>query len=449
MKQSMDARLFRFAALVPALALFGASAANGATFSTANFVVTTGDADFARQCAQTAEKYRKELAREWLGHDLPRWFRPCQVSVTVGQIGAGGDHVHLRRRPGFRLDYEGTGDARAILDSVIPHEVSHTIFASFFRRPLPRWADEGAASLVEHESERHRQTLLLHQVFNTPQRIPLTSLISMKEYPSDMQAVLTLYAEGYSLSDYLVQSGGETGKEGFLRFLQDSQSTIGITPSTRGMGCADVTSLERRWNNWVMAGSPEFATSTTARLPRPTPRRCGRRESSSVRKARTIRPARSAGLNCQRRNLPRSRFRFPAATSPAAPDPVPRASRPATQTAENSGMVEPPTDAAPANEMVAARRREGRERLLQDGWQALPAADRATQTHNAGRQQTVSAESEANESPVRKRFRNAKQHRDEQSLSGLKENEDPFEDSHATADSRNVEQNESPFHTVN
>src|SRR5580704_18491198 len=90
MKQGMDARLLRLAALVPALVLLSARLSPGATFTTANFVVTTGDANFARQCAQTAEKFRAQLARECLGHELPRWFRPCQVSVTVGQIGAGG-----------------------------------------------------------------------------------------------------------------------------------------------------------------------------------------------------------------------------------------------------------------------------------------------------------------------------------------------------------------------
>ena len=214
-------------------------------------------------------------------------------------------------------------------------------------------------------------------------------------------------------------------------------------------GLRDVTSLERRWNNWVMAGSPEIRdidNSAVAQADAQEMRKKGilvRSQSPDDSPRSVRRPQLQAAESAAKQvSLPRS-------DEPAAPDPIPRASRPATQTAENSGMVEPPTDEALGNEMVAARRREGRERLLQDGWQSLPAADRATQTHNAGRQQTASAESEANESPVRKRFRTAKQHRDEQSLSGLKENEDPFEDSHTTVNSRNVEQNESPFHTVN
>jgi hypothetical protein len=446
MKQSMDARLYRLAALVPALALIGASASQGATFSTPNFVVTTGDADFARQCAQTAEKFRARLAREWLGKELPRWFRPCQVSVTVGQIGAGGATTFTFAAGqvfGWNMKVQGTPER--ILDSVIPHEVSHTIFASYFRRPLPRWADEGAASLVEHESERRRQSLLLQQVFNTPRRIPLTTLISMKEYPGDMQSVLTLYAEGYSLADYLVQSGGETGKERYLRFLQDAHEHDWNHAIRTWYGLPNVISLERRWSNWVTAGSPEIRELDN--------RQIAEADAQAMRKKGIIVRSQSpeAAQSVRRPQLSNSAeqpIALPRSDEPQAPDPVPRRSRPAIQTAENSGMVEPPTDDTLANELTAARRREGRERLLQDGWQPLPAADRATQSHNDG-QQPVSRQAQTGESPVRKRFKNARQHHDQQSLNGLRENEDPFEESHATVNSREIEQNESPFHAEN
>ncbi len=263
----MDARLFRLAALAPALVFVGATSSQGATFSTQNFVVTTGDPDFARQVAETAERFRAQLARDWLGRELPRWFRPCQVSVMVGQIGAGGATTFTFAAGqvfGWNMKVQGTPER--ILDSVIPHEVSHTIFASYFRRPLPRWADEGAASLVEHESERRRQSLLLQQVFNTPRRIPLTTLISMKEYPGDMQSVLTLYAEGYSLADYLVQSGGETGKERYLRFLQDAHENDWNHAIHTWYGLPNITSLERRWSNWVSAGSPDLGDSDNQQI---------------------------------------------------------------------------------------------------------------------------------------------------------------------------------------
>src|SRR5580698_7438262 len=266
----MDARHLRLAVFVPALLLLTASSslAAGYSYATPNFVVNAPSAEFAKQVGDTAERFRALLAHEWLGHELPRWYRPCQVTITqVGQVGAGGaTKFTFAAGQVFNWNMRVQGTAERILDSVIPHEVSHTIFASHFRRPLPRWADEGAASLVEHESERRRQSMLLQQVFNTPQRIPLTSLISMKEYPGDMQSVLTMYAEGYSLADYLVQSGGETGKERYLRFLQDANDKGWNHAIRTWYGLPDVVSLERRWSNWVTAGSPDISEANNSQI---------------------------------------------------------------------------------------------------------------------------------------------------------------------------------------
>jgi hypothetical protein len=458
----MDARRFRLAVLVPALLFFGALSSQGATFSTANFVVTTGDPDFARQCAETAERYRAQLAREWLGKDIPRWFRPCQVSVTVGQIGAGGATTFTFAAGqvfGWNMKVQGTPER--ILDSVIPHEVSHTIFASYFRRPLPRWADEGAASLVEHESERRRQSLLLQQVFNTPQRIPLTTLISMKEYPGDMQAVLTLYAEGYSLADYLVQSGGETGKERYLRFLQDAHERDWNHAIRTWYGLPDVTSLERRWSNWVALGSPDIRESDNSRI--------AQADAQEMRKKGIIVRSQSPD------NPPTSVRRPPLSDSAAAanatasgdelqaPAPVARTAKPYARTAENAENVEPVTDVALANdravdraaERAAEHRREGRERMLREGWEAIPAAEPAPRVRANGSQntnQTVSSETEANdsaESAPRRRFRNAKQQHDVEPAAAATEAEDPFAETRTAPSYSDVAHAESPFHTEN
>jgi len=36
-----------------------------------------------------------------------------------------------------------------ILKRVLPHEVTHAVLMLHFGRPIPRWADEGAAVLAE------------------------------------------------------------------------------------------------------------------------------------------------------------------------------------------------------------------------------------------------------------------------------------------------------------
>ena len=73
-------------------ALLLAPALMGATYQSKgrNFTVTAPTPEIARQVGETAEIYRKQLAMEWLGYELPRWSAPCPVRVNVGQIGAGG-----------------------------------------------------------------------------------------------------------------------------------------------------------------------------------------------------------------------------------------------------------------------------------------------------------------------------------------------------------------------
>ena len=263
MRMSKDALLCRVL-LAGIVLVFTASFTTAATYRTPNFIITAPTPEIAEQCGKVAEHYRKTLAEDWLGEEMKRWYKPCTLTVKVGQIGAGGATTFAFDRGevfGWRMNVQGS--LERILDSVIPHEVSHTILASHFRRPLPRWADEGAATLIEHESERQRQALLLKQVWNTSQRIPLRKLLSIKEYPRDMQHVLTLYAEGYSLADFLVQAGGKTR---YLEFLETSHRQGWDRAIEEHYSLAGVEELESRWNNWVMAGSPKLNIPKGAQL---------------------------------------------------------------------------------------------------------------------------------------------------------------------------------------
>jgi len=252
----MDARKTRFAAWVAVMTLGTLGTTEAATYRTPNFVVNAPTKDFAEEVGKAAEFYREELAVAWLGKKLPKWYRPSPISVRVGQIGAGGATSFQFDRGevfGWKMNVQGT--EQRILDSVIPHEVSHTIFASYFRRPLPRWADEGAATIIEHESERMRQMQTLKQVTNNGTRFSLRQLLAIKEYPQDMQRVLTLYAQGYSLSDYLIQ---KKGRKSFLEFLEAAHHHGWDNAIRTHYKLKNIEQLEGKWNNWVMAGSPRL-----------------------------------------------------------------------------------------------------------------------------------------------------------------------------------------------
>ena len=254
----MDARRFAPRALIVALicCLPGMNVF-GATARSTNFIVTAPDAAAAEQIAKMAEKCREELAIAWLGKTLPNWYRPCPITAKIGQIGAGGATTFTFDRGevgGWKMEVQGT--LERILDSVIPHEVNHTIFACHFRRPLPRWADEGAATLVEHVSERKRQETTLNSVIRTQRFIPLGELLSMAEYPKGQQ-VYTMYAEGYSLADFLVRGTGDEGRTKFLNLIRDAEKGGWDRAFQKHYGFQTLGELEANWKGWVLAGSPD------------------------------------------------------------------------------------------------------------------------------------------------------------------------------------------------
>ncbi len=145
------------------------------------------------------------------------------------------------------------GSLERILDSVLPHEVTHTIFATHFRQPLPRWADEGACTTVEHTSERNKQQHLLVNFLRTGRGIAFSQMFAMKEYPHD---VLPLYSQGYSVARWLVQQGG---RQKFLNFIADGLRDENWPRATKThYGYDNLAVLQEQWLAWVRQGSPNL-----------------------------------------------------------------------------------------------------------------------------------------------------------------------------------------------
>lgn len=254
----------------------------GARFRTPNFIIETPQEQLARQFGRTAEKLRRDLAAEWLGRAMPNWSQPCVMTVHVGpRLGAGGATSFVFDRGevfGWRMTIQGPRER--ILDSVLPHEITHMVLASHFRRPVPRWADEGAASGAEIPSERTKHRRMLIRFLQTGRGIAFDRMFAMKQYPRD---IMPLYAQGFSLADYLIQLGG---KRKFLAFLGDGMSTEQWAAALKcHYGIGGVLSLQDTWLAWVRRGSPALrtrqghpaavadATAVAAggRLPRPEP----------------------------------------------------------------------------------------------------------------------------------------------------------------------------------
>jgi hypothetical protein len=249
----MEARIVRAALLAAIVSLAFTQLVFAAGYRTTNFVVTAGTPEIAKAVGDLAELYRRDLSIEWLGHELPQWTQPCPITVQVApNLGAGGATSFMfdRGRPfGWQMSIQGSYER--VLDSVLPHEVTHTIFATHFGQPLPRWADEGACTTVEHESEKDKQHHNLIRFLQTQRGIAFNKMFRMREYPPD---VLPLYAQGYSVTRYLI---AQRGKRHFVDYVGEGLKTNNWPEATRKFyGYQDLSDLQVKWLAWVAAGSP-------------------------------------------------------------------------------------------------------------------------------------------------------------------------------------------------
>ena len=246
------------AIILPANILFAAG------YRTANFVVEAPSPQLAQKIGDAAEQYRHDLAIEWIGQPLPRWSQPCPITAEVAPaLGAGGATSFVfDRGEVFNWTMTIQGSEERILDSVLPHEVTHTIFASHFRQPLPRWADEGACTTVEHPVERARQHRLLIEFLRTGRGISFPEMFAMKEYPAD---VLPLYSQGYSLARYLIERGG---RKRYIQFVGDGLASSDWPESlSQYYGIHDIGKLQTVWLEWVKRGCPAPPASVAASIP--------------------------------------------------------------------------------------------------------------------------------------------------------------------------------------
>ncbi len=234
--------------------------------TTTNFVIMAPDPNLSREAGRLAEQYRRELSMQWLGYEIKNWKEKCPVQIQLGPH-AGGEtsfaFMEGHKSEPMSWQMKIFGPPNRILDAVLPHEITHTIFATHFGQPLPRWADEGACTTVEHESERKKNHEMLMNFLTTkPSRgIPFNRMFTMKRYPHD---ILPLYAQGYSLAKFLIAQKGHVH---FVKFIEQglgqeqrrnqSRLTDAWDKATQQFyGYQDLSELQIAWIAWVRQGSP-------------------------------------------------------------------------------------------------------------------------------------------------------------------------------------------------
>ena len=242
----------------------------GATCNSPNFTVSSPSSAMARKAAITAEQCRHDQAVFWFGKPLPNWPVRARVQVTHGDNGG----MSRFTFPGpTDLNGDWSGDTKRLYDSVIPHEVNHFVFATYYNRWLPRWISEGAANVVEHQSEKDRWNILAIQRVRNRRAMSFNTLLKKSDYRGDFWG---LYAQGSTAVNLMVL---EAGPRTFTEFITSCYETGNYNAALvqHYPQHPSVSSLEHHWAEWLLAGAPvhEYRLGTTCRFRRGRGWSCG------------------------------------------------------------------------------------------------------------------------------------------------------------------------------
>lgn len=239
--------------LLAAMALaLAVNAAPAAEVRSKNFLVTAETEELAKKVAVAAEEFRAEKAKLWFGEKLPDWDEPARLSFETGEDmrSSGFTKYFFVRGKIMSIQIEVKGNPKRAFDAVLPHEIVHSIMATHFRRPLPRWADEGIAQYEEHAEVRASLDRNVVQFVRDRRVLVLETLLSLRDYPED---VVAFYAAGYSVTRFLVEKGGDDGRKKFLAFLKSGQND-GWTKAVKDhYGYESITKLQEDWVKTIMA----------------------------------------------------------------------------------------------------------------------------------------------------------------------------------------------------
>jgi hypothetical protein len=234
---------------------------NGAVWSVAqtpNFrVFHQASSELAAQVARTAERTRTLAYRQWFGDTPSPWQVRCDIylyptareyHMATGVPEAVPGHSSFRydgsRLIARRIDLHY--DIPTMVSAVLPHETTHAVLQGMFDRDaLPRWANEGMATLEEPTPQISSQFRQLPRYRDAGQLLGTQALMETKDYPA--HSVAAFYAQSVSLVSFLTAS---KKPQIFTQFLRDAQE-VGYEKALQVHYRWTFPELEQHWRAYA------------------------------------------------------------------------------------------------------------------------------------------------------------------------------------------------------
>lgn len=199
----------------------------------------------AELVAARAESYRREIAVEWLGDELPEGVGRTTINVEFSGDESGYTWAIDHPDRTMHTVYLKTTAARAA-GEILKHEIAHVVLATRFPHPkrLPTWIEEGIASRYDDPQRTKKREGILDFYSRTGNWPELLKTLRADRFASKERGA---YAQAVSVTDFLLERGGH---EKFIEFAETARDDL-----DRGLrrcyGLNDVEQLAGQWRKWV------------------------------------------------------------------------------------------------------------------------------------------------------------------------------------------------------
>jgi len=210
---------------------------------------------------KAAEAARVNIAVYWMGSPLRGdWYKPIPLRVGsegTGIPASGSTTMKFDKGEVYGWTMRVSGSRTAIIQSVIPHEVQHTIIASITRKPTPRWLDEGMATMLESPVEQ--ATTRRSAIRYMDHAHSLFHHFDDMRYPvGGNENIIAVYSTGFTFVEWLVE---QKGKDTLWRFAIDTRKPSEKFQEFYGVS---VSAAWGRWRTWLRDRDVSSRTSMQA-----------------------------------------------------------------------------------------------------------------------------------------------------------------------------------------
>jgi hypothetical protein len=209
---------------------------------------TPGQAQqFAELLLERAEAYRAEIAKEWLGAELPAGAGRSTIYVEFSSIeDLGLTWAKDRPERNSHTIWLNTSPRLAIGET-LKHEVAHAVFATKYPHPhrLPSWIEEGIASRYDNEIRRDTRDQLARSWVRTGRAVRLEQVLDSSDLHSSDEYS---YAAATSLVSFLLSRGDA---QSVVRFAEDGERSGWIAALRAHYGIQSLDELQAQWEAWL------------------------------------------------------------------------------------------------------------------------------------------------------------------------------------------------------